>query len=243
MNADEVLENDDPDTAQREGRTADPTQSFQVRLALADLNFRTLRIDDPVPTSRQILDAAEMRPAEDHALFQVLPKGGLELLRLSETVDLRVPGRERFVAFRASTLYRFIVDGESYEWGARSIGAAALQKIAGLDPEREAIWWERVDEPDELLDEGAVVPLDGAGVERFRVGPAFWVCVEGARLRWPRETITMEEIAGLGGWDPAQGVIEVDEDQNERTLAPGEVITLKPGIAFGKRLCWRRGLR
>jgi hypothetical protein len=41
--------------------------------------------------------------------------------------------------------------------------------------------------------------------------------------------------------DASNGVIEVDEDQNERTLAPGEVIKLRPGVAYGKKLCFKRG--
>ena len=50
-----------------------------------------------------------------------------------------------------------------------------------------------------------------------------------------------EQIAELGGWDIAQGVIEVDKDNNERTLAPGEVLDIKPGQGFGKKHRWKRG--
>ena len=39
----------------------------------------------------------------------------------------------------------------------------------------------------------------------------------------------------------SQGVIEVDKDNNERTLAPGEVIQIKPGLGFGKKHRWKRG--
>ena len=45
----------------------------------------------------------------------------------------------------------------------------------------------------------------------------------------------------LGGWELSQGVIEVDKDNNERTLAPGEVVQLKPGLGFGKKHRWKRG--
>ena len=36
-------------------------------------------------------------------------------------------------------------------------------------------------------------------------------------------------------------MIEVDKDNNERTLAPGEVIEIKPGQGFGKKHLWKRG--
>jgi len=39
----------------------------------------------------------------------------------------------------------------------------------------------------------------------------------------------------------SQGVIEVDKDNNERTLAPDEAVQLKPGQGFGKKHRWKRG--
>lgn len=82
---------------------------------------------------------------------------------------------------------------------------------------------------------------DDAEERTGKPGRKFVVCIEDRLYRWPRNTITTEEIAELGGWDPSIGVIEVDKDQNERTLEPGEVVKLKPGLAFGKKFCWKRG--
>jgi hypothetical protein len=72
-------------------------------------------------------------------------------------------------------------------------------------------------------------------------GQKYEVNIEGTIHPWPRDTITTEEIAKLGGWDPSQGVIEVDDDNNERTLLPDEVIALKPGHGFAKKVRWKRG--
>ena len=72
-------------------------------------------------------------------------------------------------------------------------------------------------------------------------GPKFFLCIEGTEYPWPEPTIATEQIAELGGWDPSIGVVEVDRDNNERTLAPGEVVELKPGHGFGKKLAWKRG--
>jgi len=71
--------------------------------------------------------------------------------------------------------------------------------------------------------------------------PKFFVNIEGTQHPWERDTITTEEIARLGGWDPAVGVIEIDPDNNERTLRPGEVVELKPGHGFAKKIKFRRG--
>lgn len=69
----------------------------------------------------------------------------------------------------------------------------------------------------------------------------YFVNIEGQVFPWGQPTITTEEIADLGGWDVEQGVIEIDKDNNERTLAPGEVTELKPGRGFSKKYHWRRG--
>lgn len=72
-------------------------------------------------------------------------------------------------------------------------------------------------------------------------GPKYFVDVEGTIHEWSSNEITAEEIAELGGWDPAIGVIEIDRDNNERTLAPGETVELKPGMGFAKKHSWKRG--
>lgn len=72
-------------------------------------------------------------------------------------------------------------------------------------------------------------------------GPPYYVNLEGREVPWPEPTITTEELAKLGGWDVAQGVIEIDRDNTERTLAAGERVELKPGYGFAKKVRFRRG--
>ena len=70
----------------------------------------------------------------------------------------------------------------------------------------------------------------------------FEIDIEGELKPWDRDTITTEEIAALGGWDPSVGVILVDLDDNsERTLQPGEEVKLQPGMAFAKKIRFQRG--
>jgi hypothetical protein len=74
-----------------------------------------------------------------------------------------------------------------------------------------------------------------------RAGPKYFVNIEGVEYEWDRASITPEEIARLGGWDASVGVIEIDADNNERTLTPGEQVELKPGHGFAKKIKFRRG--
>jgi hypothetical protein len=66
--------------------------------------------------------------------------------------------------------------------------------------------------------------------------------IEGKIIPWDHETITTEKIIELGGWDPSLGAIEINlKDNTERTLKPGEVIILRPGIGFSKKVLFKRG--
>lgn len=89
---------------------------------------------------------------------------------------------------------------------------------------------------------GAIETVQSKAAAEHETGPKRFIVIEGVEMPWDANTITTEQIAELGDWDPKQGVIEVDEDNNERTLTPGEVIEIKPGHGFGKKHRWKRGL-
>ena len=72
-------------------------------------------------------------------------------------------------------------------------------------------------------------------------GPKYFLDIEGEPKPWDKDTITTEEIITLGGWDSSLGAIVIDKDQNEHTLQPGEVIELKPGMGFSKKVKFKRG--
>lgn len=72
-------------------------------------------------------------------------------------------------------------------------------------------------------------------------GPKYFLDIEGDITPWDNPTITTEEIIALGGWDPSLGAIVIDKDQNERTLQPGEIVEIKPGMGFSKKVHFKRG--
>ena len=45
----------------------------------------------------------------------------------------------------------------------------------------------------------------------------------------------------LAGGTVSLGVLLIDQDNNERTLQPGEVVKLEPGLGFSKKVRFRRG--
>ena len=73
-------------------------------------------------------------------------------------------------------------------------------------------------------------------------GPKFTLDIEGNLVPWDENGITTEQIALLGGWEVSQGVLLIDfRDNSERTLQPGEVVELRPGLGFSKRVRFKRG--
>ena len=155
---------------------------------------------------------------------------------------LRAEGKERFIAFQSDRSFRVEIDRRRFEWGTAKLTGLIGKQMAGKDPACNGIWLERQDGPDHFVQDADVVELNAAGVERLRTGPVFLLRIEGKEYLWSERTITTEQIAELGGWDPSQGVQQIDLATNEaHTLKSGEVVDLKDLKHFAKKIGWRRG--
>lgn len=74
--------------------------------------------------------------------------------------------------------------------------------------------------------------------------PAFEINIEGHLYGWTNPTITVPQIRTLGGLPTDQPVIEINfHDNTERTLPEDEVVAIKPGHGFGKKIGFKRGDR
>jgi hypothetical protein len=80
--------------------------------------------------------------------------------------------------------------------------------------------------------------------DRTGGGRTFEINIEGRVYEWHERTITPAQIRDLGGLPADQPVIEINfHDNTERTLAEGEVVEVKPGHGFGKKIGFKRGDR
>ena len=107
---------------------------YRVDIGDESLNYRHALIADPVPTGRQVLEAAGVSPVVEYGVFQVLRSGQIESLRLDETTDLRTRGVEKFLVFHSDRSYRFDIDGTVFEWGTGRISGRVLKILAKVDP-------------------------------------------------------------------------------------------------------------
>jgi hypothetical protein len=81
---------------------------------------------------------------------------------------------------------------------------------------------------------------DGKLIEETEI-KVIEVDIEGRKHHWHKETITAAEIARLGGWHVAQGVLHIDADNCERTVTEVEEVRIEVGVSFAKRVRFKRG--
>ncbi|MBV8554554.1 MAG: multiubiquitin domain-containing protein, partial [Planctomycetaceae bacterium] len=66
--------------------------------------------------------------------------------------------------------------------------------------------------------------------------------IEGQEYPWDRDTITVREIRQLGSLPVDAQVLEINlEDNTERTLNETEVVEIKSGYGYAKKVRYRRG--
>lgn len=206
------------------------------------INGDVFETDKPILSGKELIEMTGKEPANEFVIYLLLENGDLERIRPVEVVDLQRSGIEKFRTFKADVIYRLEVNGMSREWGSDFITGRAIKRLAGVsEPEEVGIWQKNKFGEDKLIGDHDFVDLTCEGIEKFRVGAKYSICIEGKVFEWPRKTITTEEIIQLGGWDASQGAVEVDKEQNERPLASGEVIKLKPGHNFCKKQRFKRG--
>lgn len=141
------------------------SQNYRVKI-----DEQTYSVADPVITGVQLLDIAGKRPSDEYLIFELLPGGQLEEIRLDETVDLRQRGVERFITWRSDRSFRFVIDGRRFEWGAPLITGLKLKQLAGVDTQTYGVWLEVRGGEDRPVDDTEAVDLQAPGVERFFTG-------------------------------------------------------------------------
>ena len=143
---------------------------FRIRIGDDEKFDKALEFDDPVPTGRQVLEKAGLRPVKNYQLIQTFKDGRMEEVGLDETVDLRKPGIERFFVFETDRLFLFEIDDRRIYWGHEKIKESTLRFLAGVGKDY-SIWRERRGaEEDQLIECGSYADLTDREVECFFSG-------------------------------------------------------------------------
>lgn len=166
------------------------TDRFKVEIGDENLNFRTVELDDPVPTGRQLIKAANAQPVEEFVASAFLSDGTLEDLRLDELFDLRERGVERVLVVRTDRSFRFFADGKEVEWPKPVVSGLVLKRLVGVDPARHDVYQEIRGADDILVRNTDLVDLAKPGVERFFTAVA--QTTEGLSALPPRDATYLE---------------------------------------------------
>lgn len=219
-----------------------------------DVHEKTLRVcidgqeyefDDPKPLGRQLLDKAGKRPVEEFVIYLFLDNGLMEGIGQDETVDLRKPGIEKFITFETDRIFRFQLDGRSFEWGANLITGLTLKKLAGIDPASHEVWLEnRGHGDDRLIADKETVDLSEEGLERFFTldghSKEIEVFVNGRKKVVTTPKVSFSEIVALA-FDPIPtGPMIIftityrhgPHANPEGNLLEGQTVKVKNGMVF-----------
>lgn len=161
---------EDLQQAHEAGRPVRDHGPYRVLLGDELLSYRSAVIVDPLPTGRQILEAAGVQPTLEHSVFQVLRNGQLEGLRFDEATDLRSRGVEKFLIFHSDRSFRFELDGSVFEWGSCRIQGRVLKTLAKVDLATYGVWQEVPGQDDRAIGDEQFADLTPEGVERFFTG-------------------------------------------------------------------------
>jgi len=73
-------------------------------------------------------------------------------------------------------------------------------------------------------------------------GPKYHIDIEGTLYPWNDDTITVPQLRELGNLPTNVPVQEIDlQDNTQRDLAEDEIVQLKPGMGFSKKVKYQRG--
>lgn len=215
--------------------------THRIQFALDNLNFRPIKLADPVPLGRQILAAAGLDARSDYSLFVILPSGNFEDIRLDEPYDLRGHGVERFVGFRTDRDFKLTLDDRQITWGKPAINGSDLYKLADISDDQavflEVRGGEDQETPQELID------LTRPGIERFitahRPTTEVEIIVNGRPRVVPGPQVTFEQIVQLAFPDShnPNSVFSVTYRKavsmpSEGELSAGGIVKIKKGTIF-----------
>lgn len=217
------------------------TEQYRIQFGDEHLEYRPAAIADPVPTGRQLLEAAGVSPTTEHIIFRLLGNGMLEELRPDETTDLRTSGVEKFLVFRSDRSFRFELDGRIFEWGTSRILGLVLKKLAGVDPATFKVWQDRPG-GDNAIDDAEHANLQPAGVERFHTEKkGITIYINGEPTLWRAERITYDEAVKIAfpdgpfGGDIRYNVSWTKPDGQEGPLRPNHSVDVVEGMRFRVR--------
>jgi hypothetical protein len=203
-----------------------------IEVADQTLAYRKIPLEDLTPTGAQLTVAAGFKSLDDVSVLHVLPNGELEDVRPTEIVDMRQT-EGRFIIIESDRSYRLTIDGQRFDWPCRIVSGGLLRKLGQVSTEK-VIYFERQDQPDQLLGDHDLIDLNAVGVEDFISRKPSWkLNVQGVLLELPTPSIVVREALTLAGINPEQGwqiFLKITGQPKQAVQLTSEIDLRTPGI-------------
>ncbi|MGY4231111.1 hypothetical protein ACVIIW_000058 [Bradyrhizobium sp. USDA 4449] len=194
------------------------------------VNGVTVKFSDPAPKGEHILNKADLKPAGDYALIQLMGHSSRSI-GLDDTLDLRLPGTEEFRAFKTDRIFRYTLNGHGYEWGTEKVTEPELRAIGHVH-DGEVLVLDR-DGAEIDLSPMDVLDLGHGGTEHLHTEKRLiTVFFENEPREIPRGTYTTEELKKLFGVQDGYVLEYISHEGQLTPLKPGEKLKVKAGMKF-----------
>jgi hypothetical protein len=209
----------------RGGRSPDAEGHFSTKV-----NGVTLTFAGAMPKGEHVLDKANLKPASDYVLIQLLAHSSRSV-GLDETVDLRTEGTEVFRAFKSDRIFRFTNNDHGFEWGADKIPEPELRIICRVR-ENEVLVLEHHGNDIDLKPQD-VLDLGQAGTEHLHTEKRLiTVFYENEPREIARGTYTTEQLKQKFGVQEGYVLEFINEEGQLTPLKPGAKLKVKEGMKF-----------
>ncbi len=193
-------------------------RNFSVTVNSLELHFNSEAI-----SAREVLHKYnENQSTAVDLLVQVARGGERTILQDHHSIDLSVPGIERFEAFRASTAVYFFVNDKKYVTDQTVVTVNAVLEIAGLFPvtDYKLSLQKNVNE-NLVLSKEEEIKLQVLSTPHFRADlkdRVYTIQVDGLKHVLSEEKVTREQILLVAGKIPADNFELIQKLHDKRRL-------------------------
>lgn len=219
--------------AQFSDRPDSAKDEYTARFAGSDFQFSKAAFSERRPEAGTILRQLGKTPTLDHRLVQ-LTYPGTTSFDDDARVDLKAPTPPDFLIYEADRLMVCAIDEVSYDLPVTCIQGKHLRLIARI-PDQQALFLERMDEPDLEIGPDDWVDLGGRGVERlYSRDSMVTICLDeaGNEFEMPRGRYTMAQLIAAFGLSAGQVLNYVDHDGTLTPFKNDEAVQIFVGMKF-----------
>jgi hypothetical protein len=205
-------------------------KEWVVSVGGADLEFQSVNLNDRKVDATQILRAAGYIPTLSYRLVE-LTYPGTRSWDADEVITLKKGERRDFIVGELDRIMTFAIDDIVYEVPFVALPEASLRQLAAIS-DATILTLQRVNEPDQILNENSIVNFDGKEVERLFTSDAnVTICLDGKQtIEIPKGKYKTQELIALLGVNTGYVLSYVDEFGQLKPLADEDSVCVFEGM-------------